>query len=96
MKYSAHHFWQGGADQLLLWRNKEERDREDPLSLGSQDAQELSHPCAENSCSKSLHLIMIDSSFKNKSVQPGMHANTFSPVFPHPTFLKAADELHPC
>lgn len=82
----ALHFWQGGADQLLLRRNKEEQEREDPLSLPSQDAQGLSHPCTENSCYKSLHLIMIDSLFKNKSVQPGMHANTFPPVFPRPTF----------
>lgn len=61
-------------------------ETKDPLSLHSQDAEGLSHPCTENSCSKSLHLIMIDSLLKNKSVQPGMHANTFPPVFPRPTF----------
>lgn len=81
----AFHFWQGGADQLLLWRNRE-KEREDSLSLGSQDVQGLSHPCPENSCCMSLHLIMIDSSFKNKSEQPGIDASTFPPVFPHPTF----------
>lgn len=61
-------------------------ETKDPLSLHSQDAEGLSHPCTENSCSKSLHLIMIDSLLKNKSVQPGTHANTFPPVFPRPTF----------
>lgn len=81
------HFTFGREELINFYSGRiRKSERKDPLSLYSQYAQGLSHPCTDNSCCKSLHLIMIDSLFKNKSVQPGMHASTFPPVFQRPTF----------